>query len=325
MHSHKDIETKSVFLINGTINHIFKVQNGFLCIQNSETKKTITKLPFPKMLCIFILGHTKITTSFIEHANKHGVPLVVMKPNFRTVYFYGTMAEANYLLRRRQHHWNKDDLSIAKQIVINKIENCKIILEKTKRKTQLISKFINSYDRSIQYIENCTTLSQLMAAEGRMASYYFSAYFEKFGWKQRLPRAKPDYINSALDIGYTMLFNYIEANARLFGFDLYVGVLHQLWFQRKSLVCDLQEPFRCIIDNSLYNALQKGLISENDFRLFKGSFYPKPETKSKFLKIYFDAIIAHKMSIYIYIQNYYRCFMRNSPIKDYPKFHLSND
>lgn len=86
MHSHKDIENKSVFLINGSKNQIFRVQNGFLCIQNSETKKALTKLPFPKMLCIMIIGHTSITTSFIEHANKHGVPSFGQRTYFSGFY-----------------------------------------------------------------------------------------------------------------------------------------------------------------------------------------------------------------------------------------------
>jgi len=322
MHSHKDIEYKSVFLINGTQNQIFKVQNGFLNIQNSETKKSLTKLPFPKILCIMIIGHTSITTSFIEHANKHGVPLVVMKPNFRTVYYFGNMTEANFLLRQKQHYWNKKDLSIAKYLVKEKIKNCKLLLKKSKRKSITIDKFNNSYDKSIDYINNCEKLSQLMAAEGRMASYFFSAYFEKFNWQKRIPRTKIDFINSTLDIGYTFLFNYIEANCRLFGFDLYVGVLHQLWFQRKSLVCDLQEPFRCIIDKTIYNALQKEKITEKDFKKFKGSYYLKTESKAKFTQLFYEAIIKYKMPIYKYIQKYYRAFMKQDIIDNYPNFEI---
>ncbi|MBU4537066.1 MAG: type V CRISPR-associated endonuclease Cas1 [Weeksellaceae bacterium] len=322
MHSHKDIENKSLFLINGTKNQVFKVQNGFLCIQNSETKKAVTKLPFPKMLCIMIIGHTSITTAFIEHANKHGVPLVVMKPNFKPVYFFGTMSEGNYLLRKRQFHFNKADLSIAKHLLINKIENSNVVLEKTKRKSAAIDKFKNKITPAKDYIRDCTTLYQLMAAEGRMASYYFSALFERDGWQRRIPRAKIDFINSTLDIGYTFLFNYVEANARLFGFDLYVGVMHQLWFQRKSLVCDLQEPFRCIIDHCVYLALQKEQITSNDFRLFKGSYYIKPESRSKITKLFYEAIIAYKMPIYKYIQSYYRNFMKESNIVEYPTFFI---
>lgn len=322
MYSHKDIENKSVFLINGTQKQIFKVQNGFLCIQNSETKKNITKLPFPKMLCILIIGHTSITTSFIEHANKHGVPLVVMKPNFKTVYFFGIMTEGNYLLRQKQFLRDKKDLNLAKYLVINKIENCNKLLQRTKRKSLAIEKFYKSYQVSINYIKNCQTLYQLMAAEGRMASYYFSALFEKNHWRKRIPRAKLDFLNALLDIGYTFLFNYIEANARLFGFDLYVGVLHQLWFQRKSLVCDLQEPFRCIIEHCVYNALLKEKISIHNFKCFKGSYYIKPESKAEVTKLFYEAIVVYKMPIYKYIQAYYRSFMKNTTTENYPKFYI---
>lgn len=325
MHSRKDVEKRSVFLINGTQHQVFKVRSGFLFIWDSKTQKAITKLPFPKMLCILVIGHTKITTSFIEHANKHGVPIVVMKPNFRTVYSYGNLSDANYLLRAKQHKFDKHDLSIAKHLVINKIENCRKLLQKTKRKSEAIDKFYNAFQPCLDYINQCDGLRKLMAAEGRMASYYFAAYFEKYDWHMRVPKAKPDYLNCLLDIGYTFLFNYIEANARMFGFDLYVGVLHQLWFQRKSLVCDLQEPFRCIIDWSVYNALQRGEVDRDDFRCFKGSYYLKPEAKSKVSRIFFESIVKFKMEIYIYIQQYYRSFMKGAPIEQYPKFSLEHE
>ena len=181
---------------------------------------------------------------------------------------------------------------------------------------------MSSFAPSVQYIQDCETLYQLMAAEGRMASYYFSALYENYNWKTRIPRAKIDYLNSLLDIGYTFLFNFIEGYARLFGFDLYVGVLHQLWFQRKSLVCDLQEPFRCIIDHSVFLALQKDFISETDFRQFKGSYYLKPESRAKISKFFYEEIIQYKMPIYKYIQGYYRNFMKESDMANYPKFIL---
>ncbi|QCX54501.1 CRISPR-associated endonuclease Cas1 [Elizabethkingia sp. JS20170427COW] len=118
------------------------------------------------------------------------------------------------------------------------------------------------------------------------------------------------------------MINYIEANARLFGFYLYVGVLHQLWFQRKSLVCDLQEPFRCIIDHCVFLSLQKGLIKEIDFRLFKGSWYIKPEARVKITKLFYEEIIKYKMPIYKYVQSYYRNFMKGNDISNFPKFQL---
>ena len=53
-----------------------------------------------------------------------------------------------------------------------------------------------------------------------------------------------------MDIGYTYLFNFIDALLRLYGFDTYLGFYHKEFYQRKSLVCDVVEPFRCIIDKN---------------------------------------------------------------------------
>ncbi|MDP2061083.1 MAG: CRISPR-associated endonuclease Cas1, partial [Flavobacteriaceae bacterium] len=123
MFTHKDIENRSLFVINGTEHQNLKVSNGRLMLENSETKKAITKLPFPKILGLMVIGHTTVTTALIEHCNKHGIPMVVMKPNFRPVFYFGNMAEANFLLRKKQFEQNKGILPIAKILIRNKIQN----------------------------------------------------------------------------------------------------------------------------------------------------------------------------------------------------------
>ena len=90
-----------------------------------------------------------------------------------------------------------------------------------------------------------------------VAKTYFSAYYQNQNWKGRHPRMKSDVLNVTLDIGYSILFNFMESFIRMFGFDLYVGVYHRLWFKRKSLVCDLMEPFRCIIDHATLLAFNR--------------------------------------------------------------------
>jgi len=81
----------------------------------------------------------------------------------------------------------------------------------------------------------------------------------------RYPRTKIDKNNLLLDMGYTFLFHFIETLLCLYGFDLYEGFYHKRFYQRKSLVCDVQEPFRCIIDEALKKAYNLGRISEKDF------------------------------------------------------------
>src|SRR5690606_13761889 len=126
-----------------------------------------TKLPFPKILSLMVVGHTTVTTALIEHCNKHGITLVVMKPNFRPVFYYGNMAEANFLLRKKQFEQNKGILPIAKVLIKNKINNQLQLLLKTREKNALIDKAKNSINNSFSLIENVTDYRELMGIEGK--------------------------------------------------------------------------------------------------------------------------------------------------------------
>lgn len=320
MFTHKDIENRSLFVINGTEHQRFKVSNGRLMIENTETGKAITKLPFPKILGLLIIGHSTITTAFVEHCNKHGVPLVVMKPNFRPVFYYGNMAEANYLLRKKQYEFPKGNLDIAKVIVTNKLENQLRLLHKLRHKSYVKEQSVTEIDKLLLTIHAQENIQELMGLEGKAAKAFFNAYYEFAGWQQRLPRVKIDPLNATLDIGYTMLFNYIESMTRLFGFDPYIGIYHQLWFQRKSLICDLVEPFRCIIDHQIRKSLNYGTFKPTDFEKRKEAFYLKSEKRKIYTQTFFEAIISQKMPIYLYIQHYYRCFMGRKSAPEYPRF-----
>lgn len=320
MFTHKDIENRSLFVINGTEKQSLKVSNGRLLLENTETNKAITKLPFPKILGLMVIGHTTITTALIEHCNKHGVPMVVMKPNFRPVFYYGNMAEANFLLRKKQFSLNKGDLEVAKVLIANKSINQLTLLEKTREKSDIFLEAISQIKTSLPFINQVTDFRMLMGVEGNIARHYFNAYFEFVDWDVRRPRVKQDTVNATLDIGYTMLFNFIECMTRLFGFDPYMGVHHQLWFRRKSLICDLMEPFRCIVEHQIRKSLKYGTFKASCFELKKNAYYLKPEFKQIYTKVFFEAIIEHKSDIYKYIQHYYRCFMGRKSYNQYPLF-----
>lgn len=320
MFTHKDIENRSLFVINGTEHQSLRVSNGRLLLENTETKKAITKLPFPKILVLLVIGHTTITTPLIEHCNKHAIPLVVMKPNFRPVFYYGNMAEANFLLRKKQFEFKKENTDIAKVLIANKTNNQLLLLSKIREKSATLEKAKRTLSIGYKEIGDINNFRKLMGLEGSIAKSYFKAYFEFAGWSQRLPRVKQDSINATLDIGYTMLFNYIESMTRLFGFDPYMGVYHQLWFRRKSLVCDLMEPFRCIIEHQIRKSLKYGTFKSSDFEKRKNAFYLKADYRKTYTKVFFEAIINNKSRIYKYIQQYYRCFMGRKSVNSYPVF-----
>lgn len=324
MFTRKDIEFRSIFIIHGLQKRNLRVSNGELLLEeqadDSGKCKTLTKVPFQKILALFVIGHITVTTPLIEKCQRYGVALVVLKYNLRPVFFWSNTAEANYLLRQRQHLLDKEDLTIAKVIVSNKIRNQIKALADTRKRDMLTLWAMERCKMLLTRVDTCTGYSELMGLEGAASKEYFAAFFQMQGWETRRPRTKCDAVNATLDIGYTILFNYVECFLRLFGFDLYVGVFHRLWFKRKSLVCDIMEPFRCIVDKTARNGFNRQQFGEKDFEIKKGEYLLKREKNQDYQKVFFDALIPYKNEIFSYIQSFYRCFMQRKSVTEFPYF-----
>ena len=322
MFTNKDVEYRGVYVINCINDKDLRVSSGELLLEDLHENRILTKLPFQKILALFVVGHIRITTPLIEKCKKNNVALVVMKPSLRPVFYWADSAEANFLVRQRQYAFQKDDISIARIIVSNKIKYQKTLLQKTRKKDDLT---VMAIDKCNQYMDaalHSTEYNELMGIEGRIAKLFFSAYFQEMGWMGRRPRIKSDYINATLDIGYTYLFNFIECFVRMFGFDVYVGVYHRMWFKRKSLICDLMEPFRCIIDRTIRTAVNRKQIAEADYEIKKGEYYLRTDKRQMYSKLFFDELVTYKSDIFKYVQMYYRCFMGCKDIGKYPKFEI---
>ena len=322
MFSNKDIVHKQIFVINGLEKRKIRLVNFQLGVYDTEKERYLTKIPFSKILVLFIIGDATLTTPLIDRCNKNGISLVVVKPNFRLVFSYGKIAEGNFLLRQQQYLFPKENLNIAKVLILNKILNQRRLLQKTRLKSTLFSHAISVCNHTIEQLDQQTELKHVLALEGKVAKIFFSAYYNDFNWTGRKQRTKIDMVNAILDLGYTILFNYVECMLRLFGFDLYKGVCHQLWFQRKSLVCDIVEPFRALIDQATRKNLNYKKFKESDFDIKQGRYYLKRSCSQMYYEVYLKEIIQHKNEIFLFIRQYYRCFMGRKSVKNYPVFEL---
>lgn len=69
-------------------------------------------------------------------------------------------------------------------------------------------------------------------------------------------------MNALLSLSYTFLMNQVMCSAYLCGLDVYYGSLHELDYGRQSLVLDLMEEFRALVDNMVIS-----LINRKEIRL----------------------------------------------------------
>lgn len=271
------------------------------------------------MLCI--VGHISVTSGLLQKAQKFGFRIVLMTHSFKVYDTLGGKMEGNTLLRRKQYSYGEMDL--ARHLICNKVVNSRRLMEKERCKSEALKQMIadmKSYEQRI--INYNGDLSGLLGLEGLAARVFFKAYYDSVEWHGRKPRIKPDYVNSTLDIGYTILFNFIDALLNMYGFDVYCGVLHKEFYMRKSLVCDLMEPFRVLIDKQVRKAINLSQCKEEDFINVNGKYLLRWENNARYVTFLIKPILEHKMELFKYVQSYYRAFMKNKDAEEFPVFYL---
>ena len=270
-----------------------------------------------RVFIVFILGDTTITTGLINRANKFGISLCFMNRNMKVYKFMAARMEGNTYLRKRQYEYA--GLEIGQYIILNKVSNQRNALMNLRKKTELQKEAIEKLDQHINRLkEKNLDLQTILGIEGSASRTYFPQIFDNVVWKGRKPRIKNDYLNATLDIGYTILFNVIDALINVYGFDEYKGVLHTNFYMRKSLVCDLMEPFRPMIDYSIRKYINLGQIKAEDFKIDNHKYILEWKNSSKYAKLFLSVILENREDIFLYLQSYYRMFMRQKDISEYP-------
>lgn len=266
---------------------------------------------------IMIIGDATITTTLIRKIAAYHIAIVLATSTFKVYEVICNHNIGNYLLRKKQYDYNS--MEIARNIIKNKIINQITNLKRIRSSTKEFKATIENIQRYLDLANSIKDTSHLMGVEGIVSKMYFKKLFNNIEWRGRVPRAKTDYVNVTLDIGYTILFNFIDALLELFGFDVYVGVHHKQFYMRKSLVCDIVEPFRCIIDYQIRKSINLKQFKEEDFYKRNHQYYLKWEKSVDYTKVFIEAIIEYKDQIFLFIRNYYRFFMNK---KSEPNFKM---
>lgn len=315
MLSISDIKEKQMILLNNLEGgYHLCISQGNIIIKNKDSDETLTKITRHKAMALMIIGYCTLTNVLIEFCQKYGIALILLNSRLRPILFVSSFGEANYLLRQRQYAIGDNQaLNFAKHFIEQKANNSITLLKGIRKKDDELRQMIETLADYQRQIDQTKRLDELMGIEGNIAKSYFKYHFGQLkhtSWQGRKPRLKIDPVNVVLDMGYTLLFNYIEINLRLFGFDVYKGMLHQLWYKRKSLVCDLVEPFRCIVDKQVLTSFNLGQFKTEHFNQIKMQYQLKTEHQRIYNAILMQAIIAHKVPIFVYIRDFYRAYVK---------------
>lgn len=312
-----DFKEKRILVVHAEYGHDNLLQLTNDNIRFIRNGQAIDQISCHNVFAVFIVGDISITTALIKKLTLQGISVFFLNQNLKTSATAMAEAEGNYLLRQKQYT-SVNELTVSTNIVANKISSQEAVLKKCKRPYD-----VKVFNHAKTMLQAAQDREQLLGIEGNIGRVYFQSLFANIGWMRRAPQTKEDIANLLLDIGYTYLFNYCDALLRLFGFDTYKGCYHQLFFQRKSLVCDVIEPIRPIIDHQLLKSFNLKQIKEKDFVFKNGRFEFKDGFKTSriYSGIFLQAINDRKEDIYAYILNFYRYIMDNAKYK-FPRFEV---
>ena len=141
-------------------------------------------------------------------------------------------------MRRRIWQWeNRNNLDFAKLIVLKKLEAVEGVFE-------------NRIDAVRAKLESAKSLNEILGIEGYISRFMFEILKKKLrslGIKEFVKRAynpPPDRVNALLGFLYTLYYSHVFAQIISFGFDPYVGFLHQKRGTHAVFASDVMEEAR---------------------------------------------------------------------------------
>ena len=145
---------------------------------------------------------------------------------------------------------------------------------KAKLESQI--RFLKSTNNS-EIKQGIAKLERSGQSEAVSSRYYFDCYAklidDRFGFKKRNSiriekKNATDVINALLNYGYSVLSGQISAYINGVGLDTYYGFMHKNHTSFQSLVYDMMEPFRWLVDCAVWkisDAKSRNRISKRQY------------------------------------------------------------
>lgn len=179
---------------------------------------------------------------------------------------------------------NGKGFEIAKNLVLSKIKGQNILLRKygfRQHDLTMVKEKLNKVEAS----RLAALRRKLLPIEGNHTQKYFSQIFQLLPKAIMIQRRRTfkayDGINNTFNLAYTVLkWKVLRAviKAKL---EPYLGFLHSEQFGKPSLVCDLMEPYRYLIDDFVIQYSKN--LRKKDFSMKNEDFSRKRKGQREYL------------------------------------------
>jgi len=250
-------------VINTRGSYLRKKDNCFL-IKNEDK---VFEISVKKVDSILITTSAYFSTDAVKFAVDNNIDIIFLD-HFGNPYgrVWHSKLGSTTLIRRKQLESSTGEkgLNLAKEWVISKIENkvdfLKNLANSRPNKEKIINECVVSLEEKIYMLQKMKgslegKRNSIMAIEGMAGKEYFGAlnYImpDRFKFKGRSRSPAKDEFNCLLNYGYGVLYSMVEKGCILAGLDPYIGFIHTDNYNKKSLVFDLIEMFRILVDKTV--------------------------------------------------------------------------
>ena len=165
--------------------------------------------------------------------------------------YYGTYNSSKKI--RKQMQW---DMEYAKEIWTY------IVRQKILNQAETLSKYgFETTDKLTQYAEEIE-MFDMTNREAHAAKVYFNSLFGK-----EFSRDDVNSINAALNYGYGILLSNFNKEIVSDGYLTQLGIKHTNEYNPFNLSCDLMEPFRVLVDEIVFDNIDKTFDSDYKMQL----------------------------------------------------------
>ena len=254
-------------------------------------EKLATK-PFHSVNEISLSSGNSVSTKALAWASIYGIKTLVTSQSGRPL---GVLLPLNYdshvktRIKQYEAYSNQVGVQIAKTIAKSKIESQASLLNKheidcDRQRQRALEKLEKLEANSVDQIR-----TKIHSIEGHFGKFYFKEIIKLFPEniqpKFRHAYKAVDITNNLFNLSYEVLKWEVYKSVINAHLDPYLGFLHSIQHSKPSLLCDLQEPYRPLIDGFLINYSKK--LEKKDLEAnYYGSFpriFLKHEVSSKMI------------------------------------------
>lgn len=270
-------------LVINTFGAYLRKQGDCFLVKNDD--KTF-EVSVRKVDSIMITTGAFLSTDAIKAAMDHNIDILLLDEHGNP---YGRVWHAKLgsttLIRRRQLEYADDarGLALAQEWIVAKFHRQIEFLKKLGHARPEKAAEILVYARRLEEGREklaalAGTLEEqrgtIMGLEGAAGRTYFEALSftmpERYRFQGRSRQPAKDEFNCLLNYGYGVLYSMVEKACLIAGLDPYVGFVHTDNYNKKSLVFDLMEMFRYLVDQTVVYLFTGRKVKQDWFETIPG-------------------------------------------------------